>query len=79
MFIDRVVRLSGCDVIQRLRNLYEKWFLWHKRKRVYTSIRPDLGNDENTSSGFVEKSRPIKRNKWIDAEYGARKDTYWMP
>lgn len=30
---------------------------WHKRKRVYTSIRPDFGEDETTASGYVERSR----------------------
>ena len=47
------------SIKERILVLYEKWFLWHLRERVYTSIRPDLGTDD-TSSGFVELSRKVK-------------------
>ena len=46
---------------ERLLNLYEKWFLRHLRETVYTSIRPDLGRDDTTSSGYVELSRKVKK------------------
>lgn len=42
---------------------FGKMLNWHKRKRVYTSIRPDLGEDETTASGYVELSRPAKRRE----------------
>ena len=31
----------------------------NENNRVYTNIRPDLGLDDSTSSGFVEVSTPI--------------------
>ena len=43
-----------------------------KNKVVYTSIRPDLGEDETTASGYVEKSRPDNKYDysldWDDSE-----------
>lgn len=49
------------SIKERILVLYEKWFCWHKRERVYTSIRPDLGDDNTTSSGYVELSRKVKK------------------
>ena len=48
------------SIKERILVLYEKWFLRHKREIVYTSIRPDLGTDDTTSSGYVELSRKVK-------------------
>lgn len=42
---------------------FGKSLKWHKRKRVYTSIRPDRGDDPGTASGHVEKSRPVNDGK----------------
>ena len=55
-----LVSVVDMSITERLQVLYEKWFLWHLRERVYTSIRPDLGTDDTTSSGFVELSRKVK-------------------
>ncbi len=42
------------------RNLY-KTGKADRSKKVYTSIRPDLGEDPNTASGYVELSRPVEK------------------
>jgi hypothetical protein len=42
------------------RNLY-KTGKADRSKKVYTSIRPDLGDDPNTASGYVERSRPVEK------------------
>ena len=42
---------------------FRKMFNLHKRQRVYTSIRPDLGEDTSTASGFVELSRPVGKGE----------------
>jgi hypothetical protein len=42
------------------RNLY-KTGRADRSKKVYTSIRPDLGEDPKTASGYVERSRPVEK------------------
>lgn len=34
----------------------------NKNEKVYTSIRPDLGDDKTTASGYAERSRPAYKN-----------------
>ena len=45
------------------RNLY-KTGRADRSKKVYTNIRPDLGEDPSTASGYVELSTSIERKEY---------------
>jgi len=54
--------LIGCIFSQDAR---DNWRMEHDGTvdaniKLDTNIRPDLGKDERTSSGYVEKSEPMK-------------------